>query len=211
MPKGKSSTKRGRRGYKRMSLDKSCKKPVNFKCTYLVTQWVGGGVGAFGHFAYAPKLADLPNAAEYVALFDQYKIRKCVFTFEPCFTGNDINGIVNAGPANAMSPFIGSYIRVVKDYDDSVILTSEDDYFEYDNLISFPCFGKSKKITLYLKIKLDADGLQDISSKPPWIDLDNINVDHFGIKTYAPITNTVSQYIECRVICTIYFSCKNRM
>lgn len=206
--------RRGRRGVlhimsaRQGSLARIFTKPHFFRVSYLVTTWVGGGSGSFAHLAYAPTLADIPGVATFQAMFDQYRIFRCDFKFEPGFTGNDTNG--TPGVPNVMSPFINSYVRCVKDYDDTVPLTSENDYFEYDNLISFPVFGKGRTVSVYPRMKLDNDGNNDISFHPKWIDTDNINVPHYGIKCYAPISNSTTGYTEMRVVCSVIFACKNQ-
>lgn len=58
---------------------------------------------------YAPTFSQLPNAAEYVALFDMYRINGVKLTFRPRFGGYDA-GTVAAPQMNAMyiSTFIDS-------------------------------------------------------------------------------------------------------
>lgn len=184
-------------------------KPVYFSSTYQVATILAGGAGTVGNYAYNTVLSSIPNYAEYQALFDQYRIKKLVFRFEPVFTDNTDAG--GAGAATPANPYVCGYMRIVKDYDDSIALTQESQYLQYDNLISKPVMGKSFKVIVYPKMKLTTGGNTDVSVTPRWIDLDNVNVNHYGIKVYSPVTNLPIGYFETRIYCTVYFECKNRV
>lgn len=181
----------------------------NFERMFLVTTIVGGGAGATGAYGYAPTFNLLPNFGEFQALFDRYRINSFTFIFEPQFTGNDTNGVVNAGPVNAMNPLLCGYWRVVVDKDDIVVAGyTENTFLEYQNVFSFPSFGKTRKISFVPRIKLsDENGLGDIIMKPRWLDMDNVNIPHYGIKIWSPVTNTLLNYTEMKVYCKVNFSC----
>lgn len=185
------------------------RSPCMFRSTYAVGLIQSAGGGAPVNYAYDFQMGSLPNFGEYADLFDMYKVLAIRFSVEPCVTGNDTNGAI--GPPIAMTPMVNEYVRLVVDLDDSTTLGSENAYFEYDNMKSFPVMS-SKPFSLTFKPRCltDIGGIQSISVKPPWIDFQNVAVPHYGVKMRIPTTNFPNGYYICRVIATIFFLAKNR-
>jgi len=71
--------------------------------------------------------------------------------------------------------------------------------------------SKTKKVTVFPRMKIETSGNTDISVKPRWIDLDNVNVPFYGLKFYVPPSNVTTGYTEMFVRCDVYFVCKNRV
>lgn len=118
-------------------------------------------------------LSSLNSAAEYVNLFDFYRIDKVTVHFIP-----RINESVPTAALSDANLFI--YI----DYDDSVAPVSNTTMYQQDNLIISE-FNKRKSITFVPRILYDASsptGASSVSAKPQWIDCAQQDVRHFGIK-----------------------------
>lgn len=199
---------KGRRQRITRALHKNFTPSVyRFKQTYKAPTIVANPSGGSLNQPYAPTMASLTQIAAFQEIFDVYRIKKIVFHFEPNFTSNDVNGA--SGTPNIANPMVGRYIRVVKDYDDANALSGENDYFEYSNMKSYEFFRKRFNVTLYPKIKTDMNGVNDLSVSPTWIDFDNINVPHYGIKVFFPQTNMPLSYELYNLLITIHFECKN--
>lgn len=183
-----------------------------FKASFIYTTLVGAPAGGDLHVSFKFKLADLPNVADY-AIFDQYRIKKIILRFEPSMTGNDVNGV--SGTPNTMNPMLNRYVRVIHDYDSDNVLTSENDYFSYPNMKSYPQQGKPWRVVLYPKVRkvmYDDDAAANVPcgvTKPPWIDMTRTNVPHRGIKAMFSQINYPESYEIATVLCTLYFDCKN--
>lgn len=62
---------------------------------------------------YLPSFNDLPNVAEYVALFDVYKINAVKISFKPRYTGADANG---TSATNSSIPYMAYYVDPESNY-----------------------------------------------------------------------------------------------
>lgn len=162
------------------------------------------------NLAYSFSLSDLPNATEIKALYQQYKIKKIVLTFEPSYNQNALGFWLVTTSSQALPK---KFVRVVHDYEDANALANEADYLQYANCRNF-VHGQKFKVVLYPKVinYVENSGGAATGANPvpsPWLDTDTDTVPHFGIKAFIPdigLPNNTSQY---RLTSTVYFSCRN--
>lgn len=167
-----------------------------------------------------PTMGDIPNAGEFAALYDMWKLNKVVYHFESTINGRDMNtpNLTNAGGFSSPN-MNGSikYIRVVHDYNDSTALATENAAFEYQNMKSHRV-GKSFSVTLYPRILQEVyrsaltNGYESV--KPKYFDTTETVVPHYGIKVFlGQCTNDVTDGNVTKSLYNItakyYFSCKN--
>lgn len=137
--------------------------------------------GASGDFlaAYNFQLSQVGgNVGPFTALYDQYKIKKIVYTLYPKFNTSDITQTV-AGTTGGELPMVATCI----DYDDSNTPLNFGDVIQRQNAI---IHRASKPITRVFRpsVNIVADaavgGLMTKTS--PWLDVTNINIPHYGLK-----------------------------
>lgn len=136
------------------------------------------------HFSYSFALRNAVNAVDFTALYDQYRINKVTMYLERQL--NQTGAITVNNPNNQR-------IRVVHDYNDNNLLTSEDDYLEYSNCKSYQVVGGGAiKIVLYPKVANELENVsggtafEAKSSKKVWINTVDDQVPHFGVKIFVP-------------------------
>lgn len=160
------------------------------------------------NLAYSFKLDNVVNPSDFTNLYDQYRINKVVLYLERVW---DQTGAVGAGnPSNKK-------LRVVHDYNDSNVLSQEDDYLEYSNCKSYNAVGRgSIKITLYPKINNvvenvggAANAFTSMSSNKVWLNIQEDEVPHFGIKIFVPGSITSNTLELFKVRAKFYLSLKN--
>lgn len=202
------SVRRAKRRYVRNLRKYSRRSRINrstayhlYRRTVLVEELNdGGGV----HKAWDFKLSNLVNYSDFTNLYDAYKIKKVILRIEPTSDGNDLYNI---------GTLSNKFIRVVHDYDDAGVLTAEADYFEYQNMKSYPACGGVIKITLYPKVAgmtyrgVATTGYSQI--RPPFLDTaSSADVPHYGIKAYFPGIGQ-SGKLGWRIFATYIFICKD--
>lgn len=132
-------------------------------------------------------LSDLPNAAGFTGIFDQYKITKIEVNFRPEFNSS----LISTGAA-APGVLTGSFLGVY-DRDDDAIPTSLDYLREYDNCRDVPCYKGLKftfKPNVALGLQIPAGTLVAAGNqKAGWIDAAATNIPHYGVKVGVPQQN----------------------
>lgn len=136
------------------------------------------------NLSYSFKLRNVVNAVDFTSLYDLYRINKITIYLEPF---NNLTGdSVVIQPQNIR-------IRVVHDYNDNNVLTSENDYLEYSNCKSYQIVtGKVQKIVLYPKVAQiienvgGSQGFNAFASNKVWLNTVDDQVPHFGIKMFIP-------------------------
>lgn len=136
------------------------------------------------NLTYQFKLDNVVNPSDFTNLYDQYRINKIQLFLEP--TANQINQPV-ALPVQRK-------ICVVHDYTDAFPLTQEDDYLEYSNCKRYNSIRNNAiKLTLYPKIKNvvenvggSANAYTSMNSNRVWLDIQEDEVPHFGLKVFIP-------------------------
>lgn len=163
--------------------------------------------GSDQHLTYQFKLDNLVNPSDFTNLYDFYRINKITLMLEPLWEQSGAGTGLNQNRR----------IRVVHDYSDATQLTQEDDYLEYANCKSyFPWSKRGIKITLYPKIKNaieNKDGtvnaFTSVNSNKVWLDTDNDEVPHFGLKIFIPGTMGGNGLQLFRVRAKFHISVKN--
>lgn len=137
--------------------------------------------GTYGTLAF--NLNDLPQAATFTSLFDQYMITKIVVKFVP-----QINQIVFQ--ENVPSQVIPSdnkpipYLYTVVDYDDDTNLSSINAALEYDNVKYCQATRPHKRILVPHVASAGYAGTFTgfLNEKRKWIDAASTTVRHYGVK-----------------------------
>lgn len=143
---------------------------------------------------------DLPGLAEYQALWDQIKIHKVLYTFEPTFA---VSNVQSSAPAQY-------FCRYVHDYDDGTSLgTTEQLYLDYANCKSRSLNGSARPFTipLYPLVRVSTVGAGSMLKKPGYFDINSAMPTFYGIKMFVPYMATAN--VIAKVRCTIIFSCRN--
>lgn len=159
------------------------------------------------NLTYQFKLDDVVNPTDFTNLYDSYKINKIQLFLEPT---------MNQTSSPATWP-VQRKIAVVHDYTDAMPLTQEDDYLEYANCKRYNIVRNNAiKLTLYPKIKNiienkdgGANAYTTLSSNKVWLDMDNDEVPHFGLKIFIPASVSVNDDQLFRVRAKYWLSCKN--
>lgn len=156
----------------------------------------------------------LPNVSEFTQLYDQYKIKKIVLRIERPFTQNELlsdTGVLPVGNLITTNKFI----RVVHDYDGGAALTAENQYFEYQNMKSYPAVGtKAIRITLYPKMLDTVYRNDSVNSQaaavinPVWCDVSNTDIKHYGLKMFFPQIAPAGNNQVHRLFATYIFQLK---
>lgn len=202
VPRSYKGKKALRRTMRRGMIRKIQNQIHHFKRTALIEDIVS--INAAGlNKAYSFTLNQLPNAAEFVALYDSYKIKSITIRVEPAFSVNQMtaNQVLSA-----------KFVRVVHDYDDASALGTEQDYYEYGNMKSYSCL-KPFKVILYPKVSAEiyrtalTTGYEQ--RKSPWLDLSSQGADipHYGIKMFFPYLG-IDNAFQFRVIATYHIECR---
>lgn len=147
--------------------------------------------------AYSFQINNLPNSAEFLSLFDQYRIVKVQMRFIPYQTV--------ANPTASKSILV-----TVADYDDAVVLNSLQEAYQYTSCRITNALGEHVW-TIKPRISMAAYGsgiFSSYSNQPAqWIDSGSNTVAHYGIKAYltadsGSVRNSwkvvYKYWIECR-------------
>lgn len=159
---------------------------------------------------YSFSLSQLPNVAEFSALFDQYKITKCSLKFTPALS----EGI--SSPLFGTSAVLGySRFHSVIDFDDATPPVSEDQLLEYGSHKSSAPF-KTHTRTLTPKALQEIYRSTLTTAYAPragtYIDMSYTDVPMYGVKVYCGAPNTpagTAGSVTYKVYVTMEFACKN--
>lgn len=181
---------------KRMGL----RQPVHyFKRSVFTANALSVTAGATAFDAGVFRLSSLPDASDFTALYDQYRIRAIKWELLP--RGNS----VDLGTAGSQQTRLFSVI----DYDDGVIPTSIGQLTQYQNL---KVTSTTQKHVRYFRPMIRreiqiAPGSTGHEPTRAWIDMTNSTVDHFGVK--LALQGPVSGTITYDVLVTYYLAFKN--
>lgn len=126
-------------------------------------------------------LNQLPNYAEFTALFDMFRIKKIEITWIYDHNSGDVSTAAGVA-ANANMGLPNLY--VVTDYDDATVLSAAADYLQYE-----PCkitrMDKQVRWTIYPHLAVSAyngawTGYKN--EKSGWLDASSANIQHYGCK-----------------------------
>jgi len=157
-------------------------------------------------FGGAFKLGDIINVAEMKSMFDQYKITGVSFYYYPDINTNDW-GVT--GTAHNVRPTIYASF----DPDDSVtttlaVIKERSDTRRYDAFMKQRWFVKPKPI-LAINFTEDASVQVNGGAYNGWLDMNNTNTSHYGLKLLMHIPQSTSdQPFKFRVVARYYFKCR---
>lgn len=136
---------------------------------------------AWQHWAMDFQLSYLPNFGEFTDLFDKYKINYVDVQFIYDHNAAEINS--SAGTNSNANMGIPT-LYFVRDYDDRAVLTSVDNYLEYEDCV-VRRMDKPMTFRVYPRVSMAAYSgawTSYTNSKAPWLDCNSPSVQHFGIK-----------------------------
>lgn len=185
----------------RAPLSKVTAEPY-FKRTYFlenITQEAGGNMSR----AYVIRFSDLPGVSEFTSLFDEFKIRKATFRFEPTYSENGLSQINN---------YSLKYVRSAVDLNDSSPYGSEDLMFQHDTLKNHKPNSVIIRSVNMPAIAAEAYAGPITSGyyiqRNKWIDMANYGMPHFGLRLWISQTGMPTGSLLYRVIVTLHFQCK---
>lgn len=173
-----------------------------FKRRASATTFQGDNVQNSRFFGTTFALSGVINAAEFSALFDQYKI-----------TGIKLNFYLVRNLGNAANVVgIRPRMYIVTDYDTSTSPTSFDELREYSNCRVHQ-FDDSKPFTYFIRPKIlnevyrTAVSTGTAPQRPPWVSTAHLDLQHFGMR--LGIENILDSDVSIVMEPTLYFGCKN--
>lgn len=162
-----------------------------------------------GNFTFA--LNDLPNASEFIAMFDAYKIIKATVALRPNVQPAEV-GTSFSGSATAKA---GGEIYWYKDYDDAGSPSNMNEVEQIPSRRNFSIIDqKTHKMTIYPCYSKSVFQSATSTGYGPgrgWLDLTYPNVPHYGIKwwwqPYFPDSITPTPvcvvYVDYSITCAL--------
>jgi len=173
----------------------------------LVITGITAAVAPYGA-GYDFRFNQIPNSAEFVALYDQYSISCVVIEF-----------VANAG-CYFDGGMLGPRLHTVVDFDDENPPLTVADVQQYQNYKMFQFTANRQRFTRKVYPRIATPVYQTNllpptfayqTTKPGWVDMTYTNVPHYGVKVFVePGTqSTTSNLHYIDVYATFYFKCKN--
>lgn len=210
--KGKRTYGRGRKSFakpKRMLRIKSDSGHF-FKRTFVNTVSTSSagvlGIGKVFQFS------QVPGVAEFVALFDQYRIN-CV-CMNLVWRSTGIGAIETAVNQQSSAPILYDVI----DYDDGNAPANRQEIVEYNkhHITMYGTMRRTRKLKIYPRnantvFRTGVSNAYAVASKGIWIDMAYTDVEYYGYKGWIDIQGTgVSMPINYfDIIYTFYFQCRD--
>lgn len=170
-------------------------KTYKYKQTYITSNMLSQ-VSANSFYSFTFRLSDLPQAATYQALYDQYRVTKLKYEFYPAIT----QGL-------ASSALVGTLMTVI-DYDDASIMTNPSQLLEYANCkVTSVYKPQTRTFKPHIAGAVYSGAFTSFSNlKDTWLDVASPAVEHYGLKACITATGTgnVQQY-ACIVTAHIEF------
>lgn len=140
--------------------------------------------------------SQIPTLSEYTGLFDEIKIQKIIWIFEPYYQPSNTG---NTGPTQNMC-------RVIWDNDSTTAPTTENGFLEYSNCRSHN-MGKPFAVTLYPKVRSQVFNGAYKMVKPGFMDLQASSPDFYGVNMFVPDVG-ISNLWLFKVRCNVVFACR---
>lgn len=159
-------------------------------------------------------LSVLPNASQYLSLFDRYNLQRCTVKFYP--VNNMVTASDTANPANSQ---FGGFLHWITDYDDADIPNASD--IGVDELRQRTSYRMmnihrstvlSRSVRPRIAVGAYSGAFTSFANRAPgWVDSNSPAVQHYGIKGVFEMVNpsaTISyQNFKCEI--TYHFRCKD--
>jgi len=129
-------------------------------------------VTPFGEADFSFELGNMNGSADYIALFDSYRILKAEVTIRPTIT----TGVAGCNPPT---------LYTVIDYDDSNALGSAQLFREYSNCMLTQYETVVRMFTPHVNnaLRVNGGGATGFGSvRSPWCDAASTTIEHFGLK-----------------------------
>lgn len=213
MPLRYRGKRRGPRRVKRKGSKpgkrKFSKKVHSFTRTFQTDTAITIGVGSpAAGYGYSFKLNDLPNASEFTALFDQYRIKALKWHLIP----KQGMGVMQAVPtAGGLQPIMPKIYTVV-DYDDAAPPTSIDEMLQYQNVkITRANQWHSRYFKPAIADEVYATGITTGYGmrQNAWLDCNSSLIEHYGIKVFVEEGNAQTPRWDFDIVCKFYMEFKN--
>ena len=180
------------------------KQPVQFftRTVYAPAQiTTSSTVDTFGALQF--NLNQIPNVAEFTALYDQYQIKGIQWTLLPRWNSGE-GGDPTVVNNNLISP-----VFTVLDYDDATAPSSLDDLMQYQNLkqtrnaVPHRRYFKPQVLISNYRTALTTGYAP---KKNQWLDIAQPDIPHFGLKYGIPVNGESMKY---DVMVKYYLAFKN--
>ena len=157
-------------------------------------------------------LATMPNSSEFTALYDLYRIRKCVVRI--VFRSTTISAIETRDNNVAGMPIL----YYVKDKDDATTPASASEIMEYSahKIFFYTPSKRSCSITVYPTwtqevFRTGVTTGYGLGPRKTWLDAAYSNIEHYGLKMYLSLPQgagtAVNGYFDIHT--TVYLECKD--
>lgn len=152
--------------------------------------------------AYSFRLADLPNAADLVKMFDYYRIDKVQIHFIP-----DASNIPTVGGAAVQKR---CYLYTAKDYNDATTPTLITDVMQYQTCKFTPYLEKHVRSIKPQTQATNVDGTVSIANNSSWVSTGSPNVKWYGLKVGISANGNSAGSVQSYIVhCVYYLSFKN--
>jgi len=187
-----------RRSGSRLSAETTLNKTV-FREDFITTGLISNTTGVMN-----VKASLINDISSLVAVYDQYRINYVTVTFIPKY---NMMGVTNAGGGRPMSALFGSCI----DYDTGTAPTSMAQIADYNNfkftrgLSIHKRTFKPRPQTTYLVGATNVSSPFMTTTNNPWIDCNQPDVDHYGMRWVVEDTDVESVVYDCMIKINISF------
>lgn len=186
----------------RRMLRRAMPRVHHFKRTVYLEQAIQATSTVATSTNYSFALNNLPDVTDFTNLFDQYCIKKVVFKMIPRFSQ------FNAVYSNPNNLF--TQVHTAIDYDDASALPTTTGLNEIVQYESHRVTRANQTHTRVLVPRVELSGASAAFPKAyQWIDCDNINALHNGVKVFIPKMDGTGNALTYDVQMTFYIKCKN--
>lgn len=170
------------------------------------TSAVGVQTNAAGAMTFS--MAGLPNATEFTALFDQYKIMKVKLDFIPF--GDTVNLPISTMTGTTALTSPGGPLITAIDYDDNLIPGAASDLLQYQASKVTPV---PKRLKMSLRPKFATEVYRSgiatgYGARSGWLDCANSDIPHYGVKYWMNAPSASSSSFSYQVWAEVTIACK---
>jgi len=181
------------------SLVSAARQPVHYfkRSLWLPAAFSQGATAVFGAITFT--LNNLPNAGEFTALFDEYKIMNCKVHFMPRGNSSEVGTNNNTGK-----------LFTLIDYDDDTAPVSIDEMLQYPNCRTISSNHnhtrslRPKSAALIYQSGIPPTVTPGYAARSGWIDCNNSSVPHYAVK-YALQATAGANIFDVKIDYTVAF------